>query len=86
MDLYIYSDESGVFDYKHEDYFVFGGLICFGKSQKENAERKYLNVEKTIRSSGKYSNDVELKASLLKKKEKAKNVLKNKDIEKAIKF
>lgn len=72
MDLYIYSDESGVFDYKHENYFVFGGLICFGKAQKEAAERMYLNVEKTIRSIGCYSKDKELKASLLKNKEKAK--------------
>ena len=23
MDVYIYSDESGVFDYVHNDYFVF---------------------------------------------------------------
>ena len=25
MDIYIYSDESGVFDYLHNDYFVFAG-------------------------------------------------------------
>lgn len=72
MDLYIYSDESGVFDKAHEKYFVFGGLICFGKSQKESFERKYLHVEKTIRINGNYSNDRELKASNISRKEKSK--------------
>ena len=31
MNIYIYSDESGVFDKEHNDYFVFGGLILLGK-------------------------------------------------------
>lgn len=31
MDIFVYSDESGVFDVKHNDYFVFGGLILLGK-------------------------------------------------------
>ena len=30
MNIYIYSDESGVFDKEHNDYFVFGGLIFLG--------------------------------------------------------
>lgn len=37
MNLYIYSDESGVFDNKHEKYFVFGGLIFLSKFEKDNA-------------------------------------------------
>lgn len=31
MDLYIYSDESGVFDKAHNEIFVYGGLIFLGK-------------------------------------------------------
>ena len=27
MRIFIYSDESGVFDKKHNDIFVYGGLI-----------------------------------------------------------
>ena len=70
MDLYIYSDESGVFDYKHNDYFVFGGLICFGNKQKEIFERKYIHIEKCLRQSKKYPEDYELKASNITNKEK----------------
>ena len=42
MDLYIYSDESGTFDARHNDYFVFGGLVCIGEEEKE----KYLRLKK----------------------------------------
>ena len=74
MDLYIYSDESGVFDHKHNDYFVFGGLICFGSKQKEILERKYIHVETSLRNFRKeYSNpSFELKASNLSNKDKGK--------------
>lgn len=72
MNLYIYSDESGVFDCNHEDYFVFGGLICFGKEQKEALSRMYSHVEKTLRES-KYPNaKIELKASNVTNIEKGK--------------
>ena len=30
MNIYVYSDESGVFDKEHNDYVVFGGLILLG--------------------------------------------------------
>lgn len=48
MDLFIYSDESGVFDAVHNDYFVFGGLICIGQDEKEKYSRMYAHVENTI--------------------------------------
>lgn len=35
MDVYVYSDESGVFDSVHNDYFVFGGIIFFDKKNKD---------------------------------------------------
>lgn len=72
MDLYIYSDESGVFDYKHNDYFVFGGLICFGEKQKENLERRYIHVERCLRENKYKIESKELKASNITNKEKGK--------------
>lgn len=75
MNLYIYSDESGVFDYIHNEYFVFSGLIFLSKESKDNYERKYKSVEKEI--SKNYFCDIELKAKDIKNKEKRRlfNVL-----------
>ena len=39
MDMYIYSDEFEVFDYLHNDYFVFSGVIFFSK---QNNYQNYL--------------------------------------------
>lgn len=73
MDIFVYSDESGVFDKVHNDYYVYGGLIFLSKKQKDDNLRKYLNVEKTIRNnSDKYCKDDELKATVLSNKEKSK--------------
>ena len=33
MDLFIYSDESGVFDKEHNEIYVYGGLIFLGSLQ-----------------------------------------------------
>ena len=73
MNLYIYSDESGVFDCNHEDYFVFGGLICFGKEQKETLTRMYSHVESVLRENKQFQNrNIELKASNLTNAQKGK--------------
>lgn len=71
MDLFIYSDESGVFDKTHNEIFVYGGLIFFGKEDKDTFSRKYSVAEKTIRA-GKYDNSTELKACVISNKEKGK--------------
>lgn len=49
MRIFIYSDESGVFDKKHNDIFVYGGLILLSKEQKEEAAQRYSHAEKTVR-------------------------------------
>ncbi len=49
MNIYVYSDESGVFDRKHNEYYVFGGVIILGEKEKELCSRKYSKVEKDIR-------------------------------------
>lgn len=71
MDLFIYSDESGVFDKVHNEIFVYGGLIFLGKEEKDDYSRKYLTAEKAVRC-GKYSHDEELKACKISNKEKGK--------------
>ena len=56
MDLFIYSDESGVFDKEHNEIFVFGGLIFLGKEEKDNYARKYIAAENVLRGQ-KYAAD-----------------------------
>lgn len=46
MDIFVYSDESGVFDNVHNDIFVYGGLIFFNKNDKDVYCRKYIHAEK----------------------------------------
>lgn len=70
MDLYVYSDESGVFDKEHNDIFVFGGLIFLDKKTKDGYARKYLTAEKAIRS--KYDPKDELKSCKISNKDKGK--------------
>ena len=64
-DIYIYSDESGVFDSKHNDIFVFAGVICFGKEEKELLTNNYKRVEETIRAKNHISIKKEIKANSL---------------------
>ena len=50
MNIYIYSDESGVFDYIHNRWYIFGGVILLSKKEKELAVRKYIHAEKVVRA------------------------------------
>lgn len=68
--IYIYSDESGVFDHIHYSNFVFGGLIFLNKEDKDNAIRNYKHIEKDLRQATKSSYSLELKAYHLSKKHK----------------
>lgn len=70
MDLYIYSDESGTFDVRNNDYFIFGGLILLGKEERDIAIRKYAHVENMIRGGVQCKN--ELKASKMANSTKGK--------------
>ena len=72
MDIYVYSDESGVFDYLHNDYFVFGGVLFFSKEEKDNMERKFIHAENCIRNKENIDKNVELKAFNLSNKNKGK--------------
>lgn len=72
MNLYIYSDESGVLDKKNNKYFVFGGIVCIGNDEKEILSRKYSSVEKVLRKNNNKYKDIELKASNITNEEKSK--------------
>ena len=68
--IYVYSDESGVFDHIHYDNFIFGGLIFLNKDDKDNAIKNYKHIEKTLRQTNKYPCSSELKTYYLSKKHK----------------
>lgn len=72
MDIYIYSDESGVFDKVHNDIYVYGGVVFLSKEDKDNFTRKYSAAEKRIFQSGSYKKGTELKACKVTNKEKNK--------------
>lgn len=40
MNIYIYSDESGVLDKQHNRYYVFGGLIFLSSSEPRDVFQK----------------------------------------------
>ena len=72
MNIYIYSDESGVFDHIHNQYFVFGGLIIIGKDAKDEWSRKYANIENIIRQIIKKDRSFEIKATTISNSNKGK--------------
>ena len=72
MNVYIYSDESGVFDKKHNNYFVFGGIMLFSKDEKLIAGRRYIAAEKVIRNSYSLEHSYEVKASRISNAAKGK--------------
>lgn len=72
MNIFIYSDESGVFDKVHNDFFVFGGVILIDKESKEIWSRRYSHVENVIRINKNVGREYELKATHITNKEKGK--------------
>jgi len=72
MDIYVFSDESGVLDKYHNDYFVFGGLVFISKNDRDIASRKYISAEKVIRDFEKKTTDDEIKATTVSNKSKGK--------------
>ena len=68
--IYVFSDESGVFDQINNDTFVYGGIIFTDLQEKNLAERRYRSVETRLRKNAKYKTMPELKASKLDVKDK----------------
>lgn len=48
MTIFVYADESGVFDQVHQDYFVFGCLIFLDKDSRDIAIQRYTSAERAL--------------------------------------
>ena len=59
-----------MFDKKHNDYFVFGGLIFLSSEDRDVWCRKYSNVENVIRQEERIPKNKEIKASSVSVKSK----------------
>lgn len=72
MNIYVYTDESGVFDKIHNNFFVYGGILFLSNDEKENFTRKYIHAEQSLRKKSKYKGINELKASVIDNSDKSK--------------
>lgn len=72
MNIFVYSDESGVFDKVHNDVFVFGGVVFLSKDERDIWSRKYIRAEESIRKSDKIDPSIEAKAINISGKSKGK--------------
>lgn len=63
MNIFVYSDESGVLDKAHNEIFAFGGLVFLSKDEKDIASRKYHAAERCVRKHGGYW-DMEIRPRL----------------------
>ena len=70
MNLFVYVDESGVFDKNNKEHYVFGGIVFIDKASKDDAQRKFFAAENRLRSKAYYSNCDELKSCKLITKHK----------------
>ena len=72
MNIFVYSDESGVLDKVHNDYFVFGGIIFLSGEAQGRAQRKYVRAENEAKQALGLSEDEEAKATVINNKWRAK--------------
>ncbi|MGI6743033.1 MAG: DUF3800 domain-containing protein [Eubacteriales bacterium] len=72
MNIYIYSDESGVLDKIHNKYFTFAGLIFLSKEKRDVCSRKYINAENVIRKSESLPPTKEVRSTTISNKSKGK--------------
>lgn len=72
MNIFIYSDESGVFDRVHNQHFVYGGIVFLDRGERDTCTRKFSAAESNVRMSEKRDSSEELKASKISNKSKNK--------------
>lgn len=70
MNIFIYSDESGVFDHIHNKFYVYGGVMYLSSEEKDTGARMYSKAEHDIRRAEQISGEV--KASVISNKSKDK--------------
>ncbi len=72
MNIFVYSDESGVFDKMHNDYFVFGGVILLSGEAQGKAQRKYVHAENEAKQALNLGDHDEAKATAINNKWRSK--------------
>ena len=72
MNIFVYSDESGVFDKAHNDIYVFAGIIVLGKENQEIWSRKYSAAETVIQKKNNIPKSEEIKATTISNGDKGK--------------
>ena len=72
MNIFIYSDESGVFDRVHNRYFVFGGVMFLSKEDRDICARKYTKAENDVKKKEELDRSDEAKASNVSNASKGK--------------
>ena len=72
IEIFVYSDESGVLDKKHEEYYVFGGVLFLSSEDRDTWSRKYIAVEANVRRAERLGPDVEIKATTVSNRSKTK--------------
>jgi len=72
MNIFVYSDESGVLDKVHNDYYVFGGLLFISEEDRDTYSRKFIAAERNVRQSESIPSGAEVKACNIKPKSKNK--------------
>lgn len=72
VNIFVYSDESGVFDKLHNDLFVFGGAVFLSKEERDICGRKYIAAERVIREREHFDLVSEVKATTISNTNKGK--------------
>jgi len=72
VNIFIYSDESGVFDRVHNRYFVFGGVMFLSKEDRDICARKYTKAENDVKKKEELDRSDEAKASNVSNASKGK--------------
>lgn len=71
MKLYVFADESGVFDREHNDLFVYGGVIILGKHNYDAIVNRHQSLERRLRrEESSLKNEPEIKAAYLNLKQR----------------
>lgn len=71
MKLYVFADESGVFDRAHANLFVYGGVIILGKPNYDYIVNKHQSLERRLRREDTSLKNVpEIKAAYLNLKQR----------------
>ena len=71
MNIFIYSDESGVFDKEHYQYYVYGGVMFLNKDSRDIASRKFKHAEDVVKKKHGMDPCEEAKACKLSNKDKS---------------